>query len=283
MFPCDHCKTMNNFGDWAFNHGGLEVGLPAFELPMFAKCDYCRCQEEICFACLFRLKDLSLHSLPVAWCSWELVFYSLPPSVGDSFAAKELLSPLLSPRTILAHRIQSTAGRIWPNWKIWPLRSVPLWFSFDSLTDSFPFKDTRFCRIWRKIFISLWRFLIAKHKDQGSPASWRKWVQWPSLRMRNSCALLCQSKHFCQGVCQWKSRSRWDIRDACDSSEIVSCDSFGFLVADALETLRFTRTNIPVCFCRVVWILQCGRLFLSVVNWTSRGYFFRADDPHLAS
>ena len=55
---------------------GLEVGLPAFELPMFAKCDYCRCQEEICFACLFRLKNLSLHSLPVAWCSWELVFYS---------------------------------------------------------------------------------------------------------------------------------------------------------------------------------------------------------------
>ena len=71
---------------------GLEVGLPAFQLPMFAKCVYCKCQE-ICFACLFRLKNLSLHSLPVAWCPWELVFYSLPPPVHhgvSSFAAKDL-------------------------------------------------------------------------------------------------------------------------------------------------------------------------------------------------
>ena len=100
MFPCDHCKSVNSFGDWAFND----------------RCDYCRCQEEICFACLFRLRNLNLHYLPVAWCSLELVFYSLPPPVhhGDSFAAKELLSPLLSPRIIFAHRIQSTAGRIWP-------------------------------------------------------------------------------------------------------------------------------------------------------------------------
>ena len=91
-----------------------------------------------------------------------------------------------------------------------------------------------------------------------------------------------QPKHFCQGVCQWKSRSqRWDILQ-CDSSEIVIV-IVGFLVASALETLRFTRTNIPVCCCRVVWILQCGRLFLFVVNWTSRSYFFRADDPQLAS
>ena len=68
------------------------------------------------FYSLFRLRNLSLQSLPVVWFSWELVFYSLPPPVhhGDSFAAKELLSPLLSPRIIFAHRIQSTAGRIWP-------------------------------------------------------------------------------------------------------------------------------------------------------------------------
>ena len=62
-----------------------------------------------------------------------------------------------------------------------------------------------------------------------------------------------QSKHFCQrqGVCEWKSRSqRWDILP-CDSSEIVIV-IVGFLVAPALETQRFRRTNIPVCFCRVV-------------------------------
>ena len=119
MVPCDHCKTLNNFGDWGFNHGGLEVGLPVFQLPMFAKCDcstHCRWKEESCFTCLFRLRNLSLHSLPVAWCSWELVFYGLPAPVhhADSFAAKELLPPLLSKRIIFAHRIQSTAGRIWP-------------------------------------------------------------------------------------------------------------------------------------------------------------------------
>ena len=92
-----------------------------------------------------------------------------------------------------------------------------------------------------------------------------------------------QSKHFCQrqGECQWKSRSqRWDTSMWLNWIVIVIV---GFLVAPALETQRFTRTNIAVCFCRVVWILQFGRLFLLVVNWTSRSYFFRADDPDLAS
>ena len=37
----------------------------------------------------------------------------------------------------------------------------------------------------------------------------------------------------------------------CDSSEIVIV-IIGCLVAPALETQRFTRTNIPVCFFRVV-------------------------------
>ena len=154
MFPCDHCKTLNYFGDWACNHGGLEVGLPAFQLPIFAnlKGD-CRWKEEICFTCLFRVRNPSLHSLPVAWCSWELVFYRLPPPVhhGDSFAPrKRVLFPLLSPRIIFAHRIQSIAGRIWLR-KIWPLCSRPLRFSFDSLTidSGSPCKDTRVCRVWR--------------------------------------------------------------------------------------------------------------------------------------
>ena len=136
MFPCDRCKTMMNFDDWAFNDGGLEVGMPAFQLPMFAKCDakwgvspafqlsmftkfdYCRWREESRFTCLFSLRNLSRHSLPVAWCSgswFSTVYYHLPLHHHvDSFAAKELLPPLLSPRTIVAHRIQSTTGRIWP-------------------------------------------------------------------------------------------------------------------------------------------------------------------------
>ena len=35
----DCCKPTNNCRDWAFSNSGLEVGLPAFQLPMFAKCD----------------------------------------------------------------------------------------------------------------------------------------------------------------------------------------------------------------------------------------------------
>ena len=35
----DCCKLMKICRDWAFSNSGLEVGLPAFQLPMFAKCD----------------------------------------------------------------------------------------------------------------------------------------------------------------------------------------------------------------------------------------------------
>ena len=36
---CDCCKPMTSCRDWAFSNSGLEVGLPAFQLPMFPKCD----------------------------------------------------------------------------------------------------------------------------------------------------------------------------------------------------------------------------------------------------
>ena len=35
----DCCKPTNNCRDWAFSNSGLEVGLPAFQLPMFPECD----------------------------------------------------------------------------------------------------------------------------------------------------------------------------------------------------------------------------------------------------
>ena len=35
----DCCKPMNSCRDWAFSNSGLEVGLPAFQVPVFAKCD----------------------------------------------------------------------------------------------------------------------------------------------------------------------------------------------------------------------------------------------------
>ena len=35
----NHGKPMNKCRDWAFSSSGLEVGLPALQLPMFAECD----------------------------------------------------------------------------------------------------------------------------------------------------------------------------------------------------------------------------------------------------
>ena len=48
LLRCSNCalscamwllQTNEQFCDWAFSNSGLEVGLPAFQLPMFAKCD----------------------------------------------------------------------------------------------------------------------------------------------------------------------------------------------------------------------------------------------------
>ena len=36
---CDCFKPTNNCWDWAFSNSEFEAGLPAFQLPMFAKCD----------------------------------------------------------------------------------------------------------------------------------------------------------------------------------------------------------------------------------------------------
>ena len=36
---CDCCQPMNHCWDWAFSKSELDVWLPAFELPMFPKCD----------------------------------------------------------------------------------------------------------------------------------------------------------------------------------------------------------------------------------------------------
>ena len=45
---CDCFKSTKNCRDWAFSNSGLEVG-PAFELPMFTKCD---ALKELCSTCL---------------------------------------------------------------------------------------------------------------------------------------------------------------------------------------------------------------------------------------
>ena len=68
VMTCDCCKPMNSCRDWAFSNSGLEVGLPAFQLPMFSKCDalpktdFCDCT--VCLTSPWPLWNLSLRSLP---------------------------------------------------------------------------------------------------------------------------------------------------------------------------------------------------------------------------
>ena len=57
VVTCDCCKLMNNRLDWAFRNSALEVGLPAFQLHMFAKCD--AVPNEICSTCFVS----GIHSL----------------------------------------------------------------------------------------------------------------------------------------------------------------------------------------------------------------------------
>ena len=49
VVQCDCCKPMSNCGDWAFSNSGLDVGLPAFLLPMFATCDALPKDFSTCF------------------------------------------------------------------------------------------------------------------------------------------------------------------------------------------------------------------------------------------
>ena len=57
----DCCKPMNTCRDWAFSNSGLEVGLPAFQLPMFANVTHFR--KEIYSTCLFS----GIHSHHSFW------------------------------------------------------------------------------------------------------------------------------------------------------------------------------------------------------------------------
>ena len=58
--------------DWAFSNSRLEVWLPAFQLPMFAKRDTAerRFMRHTCLRNPCLLWNLSLHFLPEAWGSW---------------------------------------------------------------------------------------------------------------------------------------------------------------------------------------------------------------------
>ena len=78
---CDCCKPTNNCRDWDFSNGKLDVCLPAFRLPMFAKRDTAKMWflGHSCLRnpCLFW--NLSVHSPPEAWGPWERQY--APPAL----------------------------------------------------------------------------------------------------------------------------------------------------------------------------------------------------------
>ena len=72
MVVWDCCKPTNTCRDWAFSNSGLEVGLPAFQLPMFENVTHC--PKEICSTCLFQE---SIPAIPLGNAKHPLLVRSL--------------------------------------------------------------------------------------------------------------------------------------------------------------------------------------------------------------
>ena len=71
----DCCKPVSNCRDWDFSNSEFEVGLPAFQLPMFTKCDALPNGDVLDMFRnpfpLFLVGIPSIHSLAEAWAFWE--------------------------------------------------------------------------------------------------------------------------------------------------------------------------------------------------------------------
>ena len=103
---------MNSCRDWAFSICGLETGLPAFQLPMFAKCD--AVPNEIWSTCSFKTKT-SIAAIPFwnvlqAWGSWEQ--YS--PSALPYGCIMPIPSLQLQEKTCLMQRSIGLVTELWP-------------------------------------------------------------------------------------------------------------------------------------------------------------------------
>ena len=144
---------------------------------------------------------------------------------------------------------------------------------FDSLTDSCPFKNTRFCEVRRRdsSFVKVphsWTRIKDHLQAEGNEGS--RHFQW------GAAVPTSQSKDFRhrQGVCML-------VKEQKPALEHTSMTSM-WLIWNCHRDCKLFGCSGPwnACSCRVVWIRQRGRLFLLVVNWTSKSYFFFADDPH---
>ena len=67
---CDFCKPMNTCWDWAFSNSWLEVGLSAFQPPMFRKCDASPNRD---------LFDMFVQGIHSSHSFWEFEFQASTP------------------------------------------------------------------------------------------------------------------------------------------------------------------------------------------------------------
>ena len=96
-------KPMNSCRDWAFSNSALEVGLPAFQLPMFAKCDALPKGDLLdMFAYMvvykksmpFVKSKSPLPTVPEAWGPWERhTLHHLCTRVASCLQKRELRYP----------------------------------------------------------------------------------------------------------------------------------------------------------------------------------------------
>ena len=89
LVTCDCRKPVNNCRDWACLNSALEVGLPAFQLPMFAKCDALPRGD------LFEMLVWGIH----AFCK----IYCKPPLTTRSLRSLRAAAPSTSSALCLHH------------------------------------------------------------------------------------------------------------------------------------------------------------------------------------
>ena len=182
-YLCDCWKPMKKCRDWAFRNIGLEAWQPAFQLPMFAKCDALLKRDLFDWhACAFKASSIAAiplkngkHPLPTS----SLRFLrAAVRSIGSALrlhhahpfvAAAEkkpvscreadgLVTELWSPRSVTMHWLCSYVTAA--NWAF-----KPLWFGSGAASLSAP--DVR--KMWRtKESIPAIRFWISKHP----PPTW---------------------------------------------------------------------------------------------------------------
>ena len=140
-------EPLNNFPDWAFSHSGLEVGLPAFQLLVFEKCDSLP-KRDLCdmlytYSCdsflEFQASNLCQKKVPESRSMFKQLCFMLAPCASlrcsrrnESVSCREaegLVAELFSPRfvihtVIMLSVVQSDCCKPMNHWTIF---QIELW------------------------------------------------------------------------------------------------------------------------------------------------------------